>query len=169
MKNRPIHENLDTSFVNLSALLRYLRRRQFDGSIRVELSGYEADIVLTGNNQITVREYDQIAGRIAEGEEALQRILIRAREPGGIIHVYQNMPEGAVRPEKIEPKAIETPAPPQAAPAAPAIPAGSSFAVKPVANGNGNGNSKPVLPTSRTKRLKPRPGRGPSCPIFRSN
>ena len=100
MKNRPIHENLDTAFVNLSALVRYLRRRQFDGSIRVELSGYEADITLTADNQIKVREYDQIAGRIAEGEEALQRILIRSREPGGIVNVYQNMPEEAAKPEK---------------------------------------------------------------------
>lgn len=93
MKNRPLHENLDTSFVNLSALLRYLRRRQFVGSIRVELSGYEADIVLNSENQLNVREYDRIAGRIAEGEEALQRLLIRAREPGGIIHVYQQVAE----------------------------------------------------------------------------
>lgn len=93
MKNRPLHENLDTSFVNLSALLRYLRRRQFVGSIRVELSGYEADIVLNKENQLNVREYDRIAGRIAEGEEALQRLLIRAREPGGIIHVYQQVAE----------------------------------------------------------------------------
>ncbi|HQU81732.1 MAG TPA: hypothetical protein PKY59_01320 [Pyrinomonadaceae bacterium] len=93
MKNRPLHENLDTSFVNLSALLRYLRRRQFIGNIRVELSGYEADIVLNKENQLNVREYDRIAGRIAEGEEALQRLLIRAREPGGIIHVFQQVAE----------------------------------------------------------------------------
>jgi hypothetical protein len=154
MKNRPIHENLDTAFVNLSALVRYLRRRQFDGSIRVELSGYEADITLTADNQIKVREYDQIAGRIAEGEEALQRILIRAREPGGIVHVYQNMPAEAAKPERqakaakpeeIEPKTTGKPAPAQAAPA---IPAGNSFTVKPAANGNGNGNghSKKALP-----------------------
>lgn len=101
MKNRPLHENLDTSFVNLSALLRYLRRRQFVGSIRVELSGYEADIVLNSENQMNVREYDRIAGRIAEGEEALQRLLIRAREPGGIIHVYQQVAETE------KPKAVE--------------------------------------------------------------
>lgn len=93
MKNRPIHENLDTSFVNLSALVRYLRRRQFVGNVRVELSGYEADIVLTAGNQMRVREHDRIAGRIAEGEEALQRLLIRAREPGGIINVYQTAAE----------------------------------------------------------------------------
>jgi hypothetical protein len=87
MKNRPIHENLDTSYVNLSALVRYLRRRQFCGNIRVELSGYEAEITLTGENQMRVREHDRIAGRVADGDEALQRILIRAREPGGIINV----------------------------------------------------------------------------------
>lgn len=89
MNNRPIHENLDTSFVNLSALLRYLRRREFVGKINVELSGYAAEIVLTGGNEIKIQEHDRIAGRIAEGEEALQRLLIRAREPGGIVNVYQ--------------------------------------------------------------------------------
>lgn len=112
MNNRPIHENLDTSFVNLSGLLKYLRRRQFEGSVRIELSGYEADIYLGAHNEIKVREYDHIAGRIAEGEQALQRILIRSREPGGIIHVYQNVPEEkTAAPEKVEPvvKIVEPP------------------------------------------------------------
>ena len=95
MKNRPIHENLDTSFVNLSALVKYLRRRQFVGNVRVELNGYEADIVLTAENGLKVREHDRITGRVSEGEEALQRLLIRAREPGGIIHVYQRVEETA--------------------------------------------------------------------------
>jgi hypothetical protein len=168
MKNRPIHENLDTAFVNLSALVRYLRRRQFDGSIRVELSGYEADITLTADNQIKVREYDQIAGRIAEGEEALQRILIRAREPGGIVHVYQNMQAEAVKPEKPA-EAAKLEKPPEAAKpekpreaagkpapahATPVVPAGNSFTVKPAANGNGNGHSKKVLPGEPVKPME---------------
>jgi hypothetical protein len=102
MKNRPIHENLDTSFVNLPALIKYLRRRQFVGRVRVELSGYEADIELTTENQLRVREYDHIAGRVAEGEEALQRILIRSREPGGIINVYQTSGESQPIIEKKE-------------------------------------------------------------------
>ena len=104
MKNRPIHENLDTSFVNLSALVKYLRRRQFVGNVRVELSGYEADIVLTAENSLKVREHDRITGRISDGEPALQRLLIRAREPGGIIHVYQAV-------EEIPPPIIEKIAP----------------------------------------------------------
>ena len=98
MKNQPIHENLDTSFVNVSALVRYLRRRGFVGGVRVELSGYEADIYLSEGNALRVREYDRIAGRVAEGEEALQRILIRSREPGGIVNVYQTVAED----EKVE-------------------------------------------------------------------
>ena len=96
MKNHPIHENLDTSFVNVSALVRYLRRRQFVGNVRIELSGYEAEIFLSEGNAIRVREYDRIAGRIGEGEEALQRILIRSREPGGIVNVYQTAEEETV-------------------------------------------------------------------------
>lgn len=89
MKNRPIHENLDTSFVNLSALIKYLRRRQFVGGIKIQLNGYNAEIKLLKDNQMSVNERDQISGRVSRGEEALQRLLIRAREPGGTINVYQ--------------------------------------------------------------------------------
>ncbi|PYS97771.1 MAG: hypothetical protein DMF63_18750 [Acidobacteria bacterium] len=91
MKKQPIHQNLNTSFVNVGALVRYLRRLQFVGSIRVELSSYEADIVFTSKQMIQAREYDHIAGRIAHGEQALQRILIRCKEPHGRIHVYKSV------------------------------------------------------------------------------
>ena len=111
MKNRPIHENLDTSFVNLSALVKYLRRRQFVGNVRVELSGYDADIDLTAENQINVREQDRITGRVGEGEEALQRILIRAREPGGIINVYQKAEETENSADETDEQNIEENAP----------------------------------------------------------
>lgn len=91
MNNRPLYENLDTAFVNLSALVKYLRHREFIGRIRVELSSYEADIVLYEGNKISVREHDKISGRVADGEEAFQRLIIRAREAGGTIHVYQTI------------------------------------------------------------------------------
>ena len=89
MKKQPIHQNLNTSFVNVSALVRYLCRLQFVGSIRIELSSYEADIVFTSSKTLQAREYDHIAGRIAHGEQALKRILVRAKEPHGRIHVYK--------------------------------------------------------------------------------
>lgn len=89
MKKEPIHQNLNTSFVNVGALVRYLRGLQFVGSIRIELASYEAEIVFTESRTVRAREYDPIAGRIAHGEAALQRILIRAKEPHGRIHVYK--------------------------------------------------------------------------------
>jgi hypothetical protein len=89
MKKQPIHQNLNTSFVNVAALVRYLRGLQFVGSIRIELSSYEADIIFTSSKKITAREYDHIAGRISHGDQALQRILVRAKEPHGRIHVYR--------------------------------------------------------------------------------
>lgn len=154
MKNRPIHENLDTSFVNLSGLLRYLRRRQFEGSVRIELSGYEADIYLSADNQVRVREYDQITGRIGEGEQALQRILVRSREPGGIIHVYQNVPEEKAAPLKVEPETAE-PVIIEKEPIAKAASAatnGNGFTAKPPANGNGH--AKKALPEIELKAEK---------------
>lgn len=93
LEMKTIYENLDTSFVNLSALVRYLQRQEFAGSIRFELTAYEGEIVFTKGSQPKAREHDRISGRSAEGEEALQRLLIRAREPGGIIHVYQTSAE----------------------------------------------------------------------------
>ncbi len=149
MKNRPIHENLDTSFVNLSALIKYLRRRQFVGQVRIELSGYEADVYLTAESLLRVREYDHIAGRIAEGEEALQRILIRSREPGGIINVYQSVSESEIVVEKVENKA------PLAPPIAkPIIEPMAAIQNEPLivetkgTNGNGNGQPKVDLPVN---------------------
>ncbi|CAN5696726.1 hypothetical protein BH20ACI4_BH20ACI4_11590 [soil metagenome] len=91
MNFRPVHQNLDTSFVNLSALIKYLRRRQFAGIVRVRLNNYEAEIHITDENQMNVREQDHLSGRVSEGEEALQRILIRSREPGGTVNVFQKV------------------------------------------------------------------------------
>lgn len=89
MKKEPIHQNLNTTFVNVGALVRYLRGLQFVGSIRLELASYEAEIVFTESKTLRAREYDHLAGRISQGEQALERILVRAREPHGRIHVYK--------------------------------------------------------------------------------
>lgn len=90
MKKQPIHKNLNTSFVNVAALVGYLADLQFVGSIRIELASYEADIIFTSSKTIEAREYDHIASRISHGKPALKRILIRAREPHGRIHVYRS-------------------------------------------------------------------------------
>lgn len=87
---RPVHENLDTAYVNLAALVRYLQERFFAGRIHVVLDEYEADVLLCGTEPPRVRETDHATGRQAEGEDALHRLLVRAREPGGTISVYDH-------------------------------------------------------------------------------
>ncbi len=89
MKKNPIHQNLNTSFVNLAALVGFLRDLQFVGRVRVELSSYEADITFCDDGSLAAREHDHKEERISVGGDALQRILIRSTEPFGHIEVYQ--------------------------------------------------------------------------------
>jgi hypothetical protein len=96
METRPIHQNLSTSFVNLAALASYLRSLNFVGRVQVELSSYEGEIVFNGTDPLEAREQDHSSGRVSFGDDALRRILVRATEPHGQIHVYRS---GPVRPE----------------------------------------------------------------------
>ena len=93
MNRRTIHENLSTSFVDVEALVRHLRELQFVGSIRIELCGYEADIIFTPNNRLQAREHDRATGVRDQGEAAFKRILARSRESHGRLNVYQSVQE----------------------------------------------------------------------------
>ncbi|HEY0101239.1 MAG TPA: hypothetical protein VGB76_20110 [Pyrinomonadaceae bacterium] len=88
-KARALHENLDTAYVNLAALLRYLQQRDFNGRVHVELDEYDGDIYLAAREAVRARERDHVTGREDEGQAALQRILVRASEPGGRVSVYE--------------------------------------------------------------------------------
>ena len=66
---------------------------QFIGSVRVELSSWEGEIVFTAGNRLQAREYDRLVGRIAQGEKALKRIIERSREPMGRINVVRAEPK----------------------------------------------------------------------------
>ena len=90
MKNKAIHQNLDTSFVNLPALVRYLQNRQVVGVITVQFNGYRADIELKENKNLKVTASDQISGIASEGRNGLKQIFKRAQSPGGAISIYQN-------------------------------------------------------------------------------
>ncbi|MBD0325919.1 MAG: hypothetical protein ICV68_05780 [Pyrinomonadaceae bacterium] len=96
-KSSPMYERLDTAFVNLGALLRYLQERRFVGRIHVVLEEYEASVLLDGGVGQRVREIDHATGRKSDGEDALTRLLVRAREPGGLITVYEGADEAAER------------------------------------------------------------------------
>lgn len=99
LKNFSVYENLDTSFVNLGALLRYLQQRDFTGRVHIMMSDYEATIRLQAGERREVRERDVVTGREAEGEAALQRLLVRALDAGGRISVYN---------EEEQPARVET-------------------------------------------------------------
>jgi hypothetical protein len=86
---RVVYENLDTAFINLAALLRYLQQRDFTGRVHIELDEYDGDIMLAARNRLTARERDHVTGREEESEAALQRLLVRARDEGGLVSVYE--------------------------------------------------------------------------------
>src|SRR5205085_11993418 len=86
---RVVYEHLDTAFVSLPALLRYLQQRDFTGRVHVELDEYDGDIYLAARQPFEARERDHATGREETGEPALQRLLVRAREEGGHISVYE--------------------------------------------------------------------------------
>lgn len=96
VNSRILYENLDTSFVNLWALLRYLMKRGLVGRVHVELEDYTADVFMTGTSTPMVHEVDRASGREAMEEAALHRLVLRAREPpGGTITVYEGEEEAS--------------------------------------------------------------------------
>jgi hypothetical protein len=92
-KSRVVHEDLDTTFVNLWALLRSLTQRGFIGRVRVELKDYTADVFMTGSSTPLVHEIDRAAGTDTLEEAALHRLVLRAREAPGTISVFEGSDE----------------------------------------------------------------------------
>ena len=156
MKVRALHKDLDTGFVNLSALLKYLQQRGFVGLVRVDLDEYRAEIIFDESKRVKLREFEHGSDRIVETHGALQRLLVRARLAGGIINVYQAVMQMRPKPEEMElgdildldhktaqKNAAKKPAAdPPANPAAKIPkPAENIFAVAKNGKTNGNGNS----------------------------
>src|SRR6202163_2643572 len=104
-KSRVVYEDLDTTFVNLWALLRSLTQRGFIGRVRVELKDYTADVFMTGSSTPLVHEIDRAAGTDTLEEAALHRLVLRARETPGTISVFEGVDEAV---------AVKTPANPEA-------------------------------------------------------
>jgi hypothetical protein len=92
-KSRVVYENLDTTFVNLWALLRNLSQRGFVGRVRVELKDYTADVFMTGSSTPLVHEIDRATGTDTLEEAALHRLVLRVRETPGTITVFEGVDE----------------------------------------------------------------------------
>jgi hypothetical protein len=84
-----VHENLNTAYVNLAALLRYLQKRAFSGRVHVELIEYEADVYLTADDAPRVRGINHATGEKTEGDEAFKLLLDQASESGGLVSIYE--------------------------------------------------------------------------------
>ena len=96
-KSRVVYENLDTTFVNLWALLRQLSQRSFIGRVHVELKDYTADVFMTGSSTPLVHEIDRAAGTETMEATALHRLVLRVRETPGTISVFEGEDEAVVR------------------------------------------------------------------------
>jgi hypothetical protein len=107
-----VHENLDTAYTNLAALVRYFQNRNFIGRIHVVLDEYEADVMLSGKNPPLVRETDHAKQRTGESEDDLRRLFVRASEPGGLISVYDSRASEPGRPAPLRIPGVALPAPP---------------------------------------------------------
>jgi len=112
--SRVLYQDLDTSFVNLWGLLRYLSQQSFIGRVHVDLTNYSADVFVDGRETPLVHEIDLAARTDVVEEAALHRLVLRVRESPGKISVYEGAGE-AVAPQ---PQAVgaNTPsaAPPEA-------------------------------------------------------
>ncbi|MEP6947249.1 MAG: hypothetical protein ABJA02_15120 [Acidobacteriota bacterium] len=80
-------ENLDTSFVKLEALVGYLCRRGFVGTINVRFDEYSALITVNSAGKLRVSEFDEIGTRVRNGPAAFRSVISKAQSPGGIIDV----------------------------------------------------------------------------------
>jgi len=111
-----LYENLDTSFVNLWDLLRFLSQRGFVGRVHVELKDYVADVFVNGASSPLVREVDLAEKTDTLERAGLHRLVLRARESSGTINVFEGADEAApAAVVEAAPAASETHAPINAA------------------------------------------------------
>lgn len=115
-------EVLETSFVNLAKLIRYLRERDFSGRLHVVLDQYEADVFIYPGASPSVWERDLSTGRDAQGEGALERLLVRSQEAGGLITIHKQAaePTATAEMDEVVVEINEATIPPEAA-AAPEV------------------------------------------------
>lgn len=91
MEDRQFFANLDTSFVMVDALVRYLYQREFVGSVFVVYQGYRGEIVFTAAKKLRVTETDEKAYLIRSGEKAFESIIARSKSPGGKVSVLRSL------------------------------------------------------------------------------
>jgi hypothetical protein len=89
-KGQPVHENLNTSYVNVSALLADLQVNGFTGYVEVGSSGYVAYVFIDSGAIIGALEQGDAGTR--SGTDAINGLLVRAERPGNAVSIYQHAP-----------------------------------------------------------------------------
>src|SRR5205085_11779760 len=87
-KGRPVHENLNTSYVNVGALLADLQVNGFTGYVPVAMGSYEAYVFVDVGTIIGAIEQKEAASR--SGSEAINGLLLRSEKPGGMVSIYNH-------------------------------------------------------------------------------
>lgn len=93
MLNAANFPKLDTSFVNVEAMVKHLCRQGFAGALRVEFNGYDARIVIADNGKVHVSARDLASNEITIGESAFSNIVERAKQPGGVVSMEDSRQE----------------------------------------------------------------------------
>ncbi len=90
-KDKPLHVNLDTSFVVFPALLEYLVARRFSGCLRMELGDFEGTLFF-GAGEVLDCGVEEGAQRLS-GAPAQAAMVERSRAHGGRIDTFNLSPD----------------------------------------------------------------------------
>lgn len=90
-RDRPVYENLNTSFTDFDELLRDLAHKELTGALRLAAPSYRGLILFAGGEPLNALE--ERPGQRAFGISAANSIASRARERDGSISVYTLSPE----------------------------------------------------------------------------
>jgi hypothetical protein len=86
-RERVVHEHLNTSFTQLDAMLNELKADLFSGYVRLVARDYDGLVLLDGGRVLNA--IDEAKGRCRTGVKALDGVLAKSRERGGMISVFQ--------------------------------------------------------------------------------
>ena len=85
-KQDAVYQNLNTSFTNFGELLVDLKENSFTGCVQVSFWEYEGVLLLDTGNIINAQE--EINGNLISGQDAVKRVIAKAKDNDGAISVY---------------------------------------------------------------------------------
>jgi hypothetical protein len=85
-KGKTVHENMNTSYTNLSELLMDLKANSFTGYLSVTFLDYEGTIFVDGGNVINA--YENAEGNVGTGNTAFAGIMRKTKERDGSVSAY---------------------------------------------------------------------------------